>query len=966
MLDRPRVRLEPLDQGRFAEPEADDRPGVRWWWQSQVATEELIRQLNAIADAGFGEVEIAFSRGFWGDASQRSALTAVLVEAARLGVGVAMTVGASWPLSTPNTAAGTSLSTRELQYGSVRLPADRTESVQLPAAIDDTAPSNDPAASNETAPLTGKGGRPSTLVRVTAARVVERNAPASVVTLEDPSAPDSRPIEQPASSTLLDGASLIDLTSQVVDGTIRWEPREGDWELFAFWMRDCKQGVTNFLDRDAALAATTYLDEHQIGADNFELLRRAGTELFEDSLELNADSLFWTADLLERFIERHGYDPTPHLPLLFAHGMCRFWVPNEEPTPDFELNPGDEFDRSIGARVRRDYYRLLTDLYISDHLLVLQEWAASHGQRHKSQAAYGQSLEVVRSNRAFVRAGGRAEGESLNSGDRAPIIRTDATWRFALDCQRSVVGGAHQGGAVRISTELGAQFRAAYAFTLGDLQQMLAKEWAAGITKPFVHGVATQAPDADWPTQTRFQQIVSDSWNDTHFPEWANWRPLNDYWARGTAVLETGVPRTDIAIYRDGFLTTAARGVRDATADATAPARLADTESLELAGFSVQFIDPDGVVEGVGEGAAEDPALFPAGPAYRGLIVDERMLPPGTAEALAEAAGRGVRVVVVGEPPSADSGYAHGRAGDERVRAAMARALAMPSVARVETMAEASVAFTRLGLVPRATVDDTALLTQWREAGSCRYLLVYNTLSQPVSARLSLEGSGRVREFDLWSGRIDSVPHAAEGERTIVTALVPALGVRVFELDVGVEQEIVTDARVVDERVIDEPMVADVAVEPEGWRLHVVSEEPSGPREIELDGVGPGDWRDIAALKGVSGTGLYSARVVLQGEMLAGRAAKIDLGALAGSAVVRVGGRVLGTAYVSNTVIDLGDSLVNVGDSSANGAEIEIEVRTSLRNAVIESGIDVFDENPSRPHGLIGPVRILLEPDLAG
>ncbi|WP_022884750.1 glycosyl hydrolase [Glaciibacter superstes] len=943
MLDRPRVRLEPLDPGRFAEPEADDRPGIRWWWQSPVATEELVRQLNAIADAGFREVEIAFSRGFWGDEAQRTALTAVLLEAERLGVGVAMTLGASWPLSTPNTTAGTPFSTRELQYGSVRLPADRTESVHLPAAFDDPAQFDDPAPVNDAA------DRLSTLVRVTAARVVERNAPASVVTIADPASPRRRVIEPPAASTVLNGASLIDLTSQVVGSAIRWEPREGDWVLFAFWMRDCEQGVTNFLDRDAALAATAYLDEHQIGADNLELLRAAGTELFEDSLELNADSLYWTSDLLERFIERHGYDPTPYLPLLFAHGMCRYWVPNEEPVPDFELDTGDVFDAGVGARVRRDYYRLLTDLYISDHLLVLQDWAASHGLRHKSQAAYGQNLEAVRSNRAFVRAGGRAEGESLNSGDRVPLTRTDATWRFALDWQRSVVGGAHQGGAVRISTELGAQFRAAYAVTLGDLQQMLAKEWAAGITKPFVHGVASQSPEADWPTQTRFQQIVSDSWNDTHFPEWANWRPLTDYWARGTVVLETGVPRTDIAVYRDGFLTSAARGVRDATADATAPARLADTEALELAGFSVQFIDPGGVVEGVVEGGAAGSSVFADGPAYRGLVIDERMLPPETAEALASAAERGVRLVVVGEPPSADSGFAHGRAGDERVCAAMARALALPSVTRVETLAEASVAFTRLGLVPRVTVDGQSLLTQWREAGSCRYLLVYNTLSQPVSARLSLEGAGRVRELDLWSGRIDSVPHAAEGERTTVEALVPALGVRVFELDVGVEPETVADAR-----VVDAPTVADAAVELEGWRLHVVSEEPGGPREIELDGVGPGDWRGIAALRGVSGVGRYSARVVLPDERLAGRAAKIDLGGLAGSAVVRVGGRVFGTAYVSNTVIDLGTSAVNE-------AEIEIEVRTSLRNAVIESGIDVFDEVPSRPHGLIGPVRILVE-----
>lgn len=848
-----------------------------------------------------------------------------------------MTLGASWPLQTPNTEVGTGFSTKELQYGSVAIPAGQSGTVRVPAAFDDL-----------------DGERPSTLVRVTAARVLQRNEPPTIVPLDDPYAPPRGVITPPDASTVLEAESLLDLTSQLVDSavdstvdsTVDWEARDGDWMLFAFWMRDCEQGVTSFLDGHAAVAATEYLDEHQIGTDNRELLRRAGTELFEDSLELNADSLFWTSGLIDRFAQRHGYDVTPYLPLLFAHGMCRFWVPNEEPVADFELDTG------IGARVRRDYYRLLTDLYIGEHLLPLQEWSAAHGLQHKSQLAYGQNLEAIRGNREFVRAGGRAEGESLNAGDRAPIDRTDATWRFALDWQRCVVAGAHQGGAVRVSTELGAQFRAAYAFTLGDLQQMLAKEWAVGITKPFVHGVATQQPGSPWPTQTRFQHIVSDSWNDTHFPEWANWKPLTDYWARGTVVLETGVPRTDIAIYRDGFLTTAARGVRDETLDATAPSRLADTEALEFAGFTVQFIDPIGLAEAGAIG--DDGTVFSEGPAYRGLIVDERAVPPEAAEALADAAEQGVRVVIVGEPPSVDSGFGHGPAGDERVRVALAHALAQPSTARVQTMSQAAAAFARLGLTPRLTVDGAALLSQWREAGSCRYVLVYNTLAHPVSARLSLEGVGRVRELELWGGSILPAEHLREGDRTVVPTRIPALGVRVFELDLAVAPSAAT--------AVGEHAAMDVELGLEDWHLHVVSEEPDGPRTIELDGVGPGDWRGIEELKDVSGVGRYTARVVVGDQRLASRSAAIELGALAGSAVVRVGGRVFGTAYVSDTAIDLGDALAGALDGGPHtGAEIEIEVRTALRNAVIAHDVsDLFDETSSRPQGLIGPVTVRL------
>ena len=67
-----------LDEGRFATPHVVDRPGMRWWWQSPVPPAELVRELRAIHDAGFGEVEIAFSPGFWADEPQREALAAVI------------------------------------------------------------------------------------------------------------------------------------------------------------------------------------------------------------------------------------------------------------------------------------------------------------------------------------------------------------------------------------------------------------------------------------------------------------------------------------------------------------------------------------------------------------------------------------------------------------------------------------------------------------------------------------------------------------------------------------------------------------------------------------------------------------------------------------------------------------------------------------------------------------------------
>ena len=581
--------------------------------------------------------------------------------------------------------------------------------------------------------------------------------------------------------------------------------------------------------------------------------------------------------------------------------------------------------------MRADYHRLVTDLYISDHLLRLQEWAREHGMRHKAQAAYGQNLEPIRSFREFVRRGGRAEAESLNSGDRAPVDRNHPNWRYALDWQRCVVGGAHQGGATRVSTELGAQFGAAFDYSLGDYRRLLDKEWAAGVTQPFVHGFATQEPDAPWPTQSRFWNMVAESWNDTHFPEWPHWPGLTDYWARGTAVLETGTPRTDVAIHRDGFLTTAARGT--AEEDATAPVMLAETDALERRGWSVQYVDPIGLAE---PDAVRDGLLFPDGPAYRALVVDERTLTPDAARAIADAAASGLAVVFVGALPEADSGWG-GTDSSDRVRAHVQEAGCAPSVARVAAWADVPDALDALGVGPRVAWSGPALLSQVRDADDRRFVVLYNPHAEAHTVDVSFEGVGAVERWDLHAGTVAAVPARQAEGRTVVTLALTGLELRVLALDSAGTPLSAPDAA----SGVEYPLV--------DWTLRVASEEPGGARTIQLPGQGPGDWRRVPGLESVSGVGTYTARVEGPAEADLTEAG-LRFGGLAGSAMVRVGGRNFGPVLCPGSTIALGDALTRT-------RLIEIEVRTTLRNAAVAAG--VFVEGPwhfeptTSPHGLL-------------
>ncbi|MBF4550809.1 glycosyl hydrolase [Pseudoclavibacter sp. VKM Ac-2888] len=55
-----------IDPTEFAEPGVDFRPGVRWWWPGNAASQEdLLAQVDYLHENGFGAVEIvAFSKGF--------------------------------------------------------------------------------------------------------------------------------------------------------------------------------------------------------------------------------------------------------------------------------------------------------------------------------------------------------------------------------------------------------------------------------------------------------------------------------------------------------------------------------------------------------------------------------------------------------------------------------------------------------------------------------------------------------------------------------------------------------------------------------------------------------------------------------------------------------------------------------------------------------------------------------------
>lgn len=926
-----------ISAAAFKDPAKDYRPSTRWWWQAPLSLDESVREIKAIAAAGYGEVEIAFSAGAWADQAQRDNLNAVLTTAKTLGVEVSMTMGAAWPVQTPNTSVGTQYVQKELQYGYAEVAAGTTFDGAVPQAFDQPA-------------LTKTNSK---LVGVSVAKVLDRGPAAEVL----PVAQRPRfgtPIKVPARSTTLDQASMKDISNQVVDGKLTWTaPTDGTYMVFSYWERDAAKAVTSAFSTEAAKAATQYLDQNQVGPDNAALLKEVGATMFEDSLELNADSLFWSQDFLTEFQAEFGYSMLPYLPLMYQHGMSHYWVPTVRPTPDFALGDG------ANDKVLNDYYTFINSRYIN-RSKVFQDWATStYGMNYKSQPAFGQDLEPIRVIREFARDGIQVEGESYNSGDRWPISTDNWGWKESLDWQRVVASGAHQGGTNRISTELGASRDVTYELNLSEYKEMMDKEWAAGFSKPYLHGFAYQSVGAAWPGKQRFGDTTSESWNDQTFPQWADMKTLTDYWSRGTEVLETGTPRTDVAIYRNDFLTTAARTNTD---EGQQPEELFNTKAMEQKGYSVQFVDPIGLAE---EGVVGNGTLFPDGPGYRALVVDQRSVSAPAAKAIAKAAQSGVKVVFVGSLPDHDTTFNSGAAGDQAVKTAVAAAVASPNTARVETQGDVADALTSLGAQPRTSWSTgERVLTQTREVDGVTYMYLYNTARKDVDFTPAFEADGSVSRMDLATGDIKLADTwSTQGGRTLVPTHLKPLETVVYAIDSTSDQLHVVSSTNPDDTftyrdgkislrskdegtrtvVLSNGAAKRLTVRPAEetyanpgpyvWSLSVNAVTPDGSKTINV-GALPGfnplyDWRDIAAIKGESGTGTYTGTLNVPADWVgSGKGVELNLGRVDGTARIYINDKFVGTEILDDAPVDVSPYL------QAGSNAIKVEVRTTLRNAV--------------------------------
>ncbi|GAA3614585.1 glycosyl hydrolase [Microlunatus ginsengisoli] len=969
----------------IAEPAIEFRPEVRWWLAEGLHTDETLRhEIDTAHRLGFGGMEflamdeeaIDHSRYGWGAEEWVHDSQIVVEETTKRDMSVSFTSGTNWSnANLPTIDPDHPAAAKELNVTVEDVSGGARRSGSL-TRVDLSAP---PAES----PIPGHRGevREQSLVAVVAARVLERTDLGAV----------------------LDVDSVIELTSCVAEETLDWTaPGEGDWRLFTFWMHGTGQTASpsasinytvNYLDRAGVDALITYWDTVVLTPElRGQIANNPRTQMYMDSLELStygAGGLFWGLSLAEEFRSRRGYDIARWLPFLTRSVFLM------AASTTYHNEPDGEHATTV-EKVRFDYVRTLTDLYIENMLRPFAAFLHRNGIRLRSEISYGLPFELTR-------PGPEVDGIETESLEFAAQI----------DAYRLLAGPAHLFGK-QYSSETGATTRN-HILDHRFYDQIIATQLAAGITKTVLHGWASTAGAegvTEWPGHEGMWPMFSERF-DTRQPG-SEFYPLwNAAIGRFQCVLRQGKPRIDIGILRTDHFVDNMSGLGVVDPDGR---RVPDEEAygrrwmrnrenhwwsdlgMQDAGWTYEFFDGSLLLRD--DVNLADGLVQPDGPGYQALIVYQSELDPDVAAHLLRWAQNGLRIALVHGAREAklvmEGRYVtHEQAAvrtpgldgrDHELGVTMAALLALPNVAEVAHPSLTTKALRGLGVRGRAEFveDNENVLTHLRQDGELLHLYAYHFLYEtghPTVVEVALPGAGAAFRIDSWSGSVR--PHSGvryEADRTIVA----------LHLDPG-EAAMITIDRSARPGTGSEPATYlpvnelsewDIAVESwDAGELHVISEDRGLgyiTREVRpttaitrIDaGRGPLlPWREIPAIgPAVSGVGEYVTTLHLA-EVLTGRHL-LDLGSTAGG---------LGSVSVNDGPargFDTSRPVVDVtGDLVAGENLIRVRVSSSLNNRLLARGY--YDRVPDvalqlfggegtqqtwpRDHGLLGPVRLLRE-----
>ena len=504
----------------FRNPGLNHHPFVRWWWNgNKIEAAELVRELRLLKNAGIGGVEINPvdfpSRSEGDDLGKQSLkwlsdewiemLKVVFNETKSLGMTCDLIVGSGWPFGA------------EYLEGEERSQIVVTTVKKLTGPIDyeiskyEIFREADPPVSS---PFPGR------TMELLSLKLV------------------------PDILSFMD--EVIDLSGQTDNETIRVSVPKGKHALYGLVKINGFMQVINgapgatgpVLNHYSKQAVRKYLD---IMSGTIE--RKTGSlsgqvrALFTDSMELEGAN--WSADMMEEFKKRRGYDIFPYLPfILFKTGGMGN-------VTDFKygVSMSPEFEVMI-RRMRYDFEMLKAELLEERFIKTYVEWCRELNVKSRAQA-YGRSFFPLEG--SFEYDIPECETWTMNwlrhkVGEEMPEDDYRRGRAYTM-INKYVSSAANLKGKRLVSCEENTDTYTVFNTTLEFLKIGGDQSAISGVSHSIFHGFNYSPPEAPYPGWIRYGGYYNE--NNTW---WPYFHLYNGYKARLSALFQNVTMFADIAI----------------------------------------------------------------------------------------------------------------------------------------------------------------------------------------------------------------------------------------------------------------------------------------------------------------------------------------------------------------------------------------------------------------------------------